>query len=173
MSESKPYTNKRYVQLPRPKHAEEYSLEESYKWQPWKVVFKVELSPVDWDPIDYEMYLRADTPDNATYTAYQVFHIWEHVKRPDRTDEYPLISTEVPSESFPIDEDLYKSEWELCKRLGSYLYGGDFRNPTIFRYVPMGWDIPRGIVTPDKPNIIVPDTSAISHVNATRNRKWD
>lgn len=160
---------KRYVRLPKPKHAEEYSLEECAKFQPWKVVLKVEISYEDDEPRDYEVYLRASGPDDASYTAYHVFNIWEHAQRPDREDpEYPRISTRQQSEAFRISEDLYASEWKIAQKY-DYLCAGDRRNPTIFRYVPKGWDATKSIVLPKPPALLMPTKAELDKVTATKN----
>ena len=153
------YKKKRWVRLEKPKHPECYSLEECAAFQPWKVDLKVENDVGASEPIllDYTIFLRAPSVNDAQYTAYQAFIIWERVKPgiPD-WEEFPRVSTLLPSEAEKLTEDQYKEFWKEAQRY-PHVSTGMKENPTIFRFAKPGWQNPENsLFVPGKSKIIVP-----------------
>lgn len=151
--------------IAKPKHAEQFSLEESARWQPWRAILKV-TPYAGGDDVDYEVFLRADTPDNVMHTVYQLFNAWEHVLKNRDDYDYPRIRDGYDHFAEKLDEQTYMEQWKLCQRLGEKngrcKHAGDRRNPTVFRYDPEGWDVPR---------LIRAGAGDIEFVNNSRNLK--
>lgn len=169
MDDSYRKKTKHFRRLPKPKHAEMYSLQECAKFQPWKCILKVEVDEYDLEPIDYEIYLRAQSPDDVQQTAYACFMIWEHQRSGIPEYEYPKVSEHVPSEAFKLTEDQYMEFWKEAQTY-PHVATGDKRNPSIFRFAKPGWNRRSGIIKPNAPSIIVPDKTAIDAVERTKQR---
>lgn len=161
---------KGFRKLPKPKHAEQYSLKECAKFQPWKCVLKVEVDRFDLEPIDYVIFLRALSPDDVQQTAWSAFMIWEHMRSGIPEWDYPKVSEQVPSECFKLTEDQYMEFWKEAQKY-PHVSTGDKRNPSIFRFAKPGWNQRSGLIKPGNSSIIVPDKSAIDAVMRTKPRK--
>ena len=148
-----------YRKLPKPKHAEEYSLEECASFQPWKVIIKVELDEYDPELVDYIVFVRAPNPHGAMQTAWDAFTIWEHVD----VNNYTFFPRPRSAEMEAISEQQYKEEWKKAQRF-THRKGGMPNNPSLFRYWEPGWDKRSGLLRGLGNNIIVPDTAAIKAV---------
>lgn len=166
--------HKRFIQLEEPKHPECYSLKECAAFQPWRVVLKVEPSyedslDMDFEPLDYEIFLRAPGPQDAQYTAHALFNIWEHVWPKIPLDDYPQISEGIPSEAEKLSEDQYKEFWREAQHYPHWPANRSANdNPTFFRFVKPGWDRTGGRAGHGNASIIVPDKSGIASVQAAK-----
>lgn len=148
-------TTSRFVKLERPKYKEQHSTEECMKFQPWKVTLKVELDDEDPEPVDYEMFCRAQSPGEAQFFCYSLFNYWTHI-RPGNLSIYPKVSTEVHSIAEKLSEDQWYEFWKEAQTY-PHVKLGMKENPTAFRFVKVGWDKRSGIITPGNASIIVPD----------------
>lgn len=167
-------TQKGFIELERPKHPECYSLEECAHFQPWKVILKVEPSwedsvDMDFEPIDYEIYLRAPSPHDAQWTAHGAFTVWEHVRTGIPENEYPMISDRVPSEAIKLTEKDYMEFWKEAQRY-PHVSTGMKENPTIFRFAKPGWNKTGGRAGHGNASIIMPDMDGIKSVQATKQK---
>lgn len=125
------------VQLERPRHAEQYSLEECGAFQPWHVILKVIMREDDFEITDYEIYLRAPTPYSAQWTAYAVFNILEKDQQGLPHDaEYPDVC-HTGSTAEAISEEEYKEAWKEAQYY-PHVKGGMQENPSVFRFVRTG-----------------------------------
>lgn len=166
MSENK---KQKVITLTKPKHAEEFSLEECAAFQPWYVVLKVSVNEYDPEPVDYDVYCRAPSPDDAQMTAYSIFMIWAHPwirgEAALSTTQYPQICVSVPSEAYALDESQWKDAFNTARKSNRFLYAGMKANPSIFRVDKKDWDKGSGLGNGfGKHSIIVPDTAAIASV---------
>ena len=151
-------TETKLVSLKRPKYKEQYSLEECAKFQPWKVTLKVELDDNDPEPVDYDIFCRAASPDEAQFLCYTMFNYWTHI-RPKNLSAFPRVSTQVHSEA----EKLSESQWsEFWKEAQTYPHVklGMSENPSVFRFKKPDWDKRSGIINPNGSSIIVPDITS-------------
>lgn len=151
-----------FRKVERPKYAEELSTRESNKFQPWRVTLKIEPSMVDREPIDYDIYLRCETPEQAQWTAYSAFTAWEKTRVGLTDIDWPRVSEEVPSEAFPLDEDTWSSIWKYAKANLPCRWTGMDENPSIFRFTDDKWVAEmkkrkkRSILVPEKKPILPP-----------------
>ena len=151
-------TETKLVSLKRPKYKEQYSTEECAKFQPWKVTLKVELDDEDPEPVDYDIFCRAASPDEAQFLCYTMFHYWTHI-RPKNLSQFPRVSTQVHSEA----EKLSESQWyEFWKEAQTYphIKLGMSENPTVFRFKKPEWDKRSGLLSSGNSSIIVPDLNS-------------
>ena len=157
-------TQTNFVRLKKPKYKEEYSTEECARFQPWRVVLKVELDDEDPEPVDYEMFCRANSPDEAQFLCHTLFNYWTHVQ-PGNMSEYPQVSTEVYSEAEKLTEDQW---YEFLKEANRYpnVKLGMKDNPSVFRFVKVGWDNRSGILGKGNTSIITPGAEAWESVKA-------
>lgn len=130
------------VELERPKHPEVYSTKECAAFQPWRVVLQVYMTAEDIDPVPYEVYLRAKTPNEAQWTAYAVFNILEKVQQGLPKDAlYPDVAetgtTSEESTAEPLTEEEYMEAWKEAQHY-PHVKGGMAENPTVFRFVRTG-----------------------------------
>lgn len=165
-------TQKGYTTIDRPKHAECLSLKECAYFQPWKVVLKVEPTwedsvDMDFEPIDYVIYLRAPSPSDAQYTAAGAFTIWEHTRPGIDEDDYPKISDRVHSEAYKLSEQDYMEAWKEAQRY-PHVKTGMKENPTIFRFAKPGWNKTGGRAGHGNASIIMPDMEGIKSVQAAK-----
>lgn len=159
----------RVVQMEIPKHKEEYSLRECAAFQPWHVVLMIELDADDPEPVPYELFLRAPSPNDAQYTAYSVFKLWEHDHLD--SDDYPIIST---SSDGHYAEKLTEDQWDsMVKDMKKYPHkkAGMPDNPTIFRIIKPGWDKRSGLLKGTGRSIIVPDMATVKAVTDVHKKK--
>lgn len=166
MSENK---KQKVITLTKPKNAEEFSLEECAAFQPWYVVLKVNVNEYEPEPVDYDVYCRAPSPDDAQMTAYSVFMIWTHPwisgEAALTTTQYPQVCTSVPSEAYALDESQWKDVFNTARKSTRFLYAGMKSNPSIFRIDKKDWDKTSGLGSGfSGRSIIVPDTAAIASV---------
>ena len=156
-----------FRKVERPKHAEELSTRESNKFQPWRVTLKIEPSMEDREPIDYDIYLRCETPEQAQWTAYSAFTAWEKTRMGLTDIDWPRVSEEVPSEAFPLDEDTWSSIWKYAKANLPCRWTGMDENPSIFRFTDDKWVAEmkkrkkRSILVPEKKPILPPGTFSL------------
>lgn len=155
-----------------PKHPEAYSTRESAAFQPWKVDLKVEIDADDPTPIDYTIFIRAQSVANAQYMAYALFNKWEHVD-PEIEDPWPRVCTgeHAPSEAERLTEDQWSSFWIEAQSY-PHVYVGMRENPSIFRFAKPGWNY-RGGLLHGRPSIVVPDKSTIDSKVLENKRKID
>lgn len=152
----------RVVKMEVPKHKEEFSLRECAAFQPWRVVIMIELDADDPEPVPYEVYLRAPSPNDAQYTAFSAFQLWEHPCLD--SDAYPIVSTESRDH---FAEKLTEDQWDsLVKDMKKYPHkkAGMPENPTIFRIIKPGWDKRSGLLRGTGKSIIVPDMATVNAV---------
>lgn len=152
-ADEKPRPNKTYVALKKPKYSKEISLEESAKFQPWKVDLKVEIDVGSDKPetIPYTIFLRAKDPSEVQYLAYMIFTTLERI-RPGIPDykKYPCIASgqENASECEKLTEDQYMSFWKEAQ-FYPHASSGFKDNPSFFRFDTSGKSVKKTIVSPD------------------------
>lgn len=152
----------RVVKMETPKHKEEFSLRECAAFQPWRVVLMIELDEYDPEPVAYEVYLRAPSPNDAQYTAFSAFQLWEHESLD--SDDYPIVSTESRDH---FAEKLTEDQWDsLVKDMKKYPHkkAGMVDNPTIFRIIKPDWDKRSGLLRGTGRSIIVPDMATVNNI---------
>lgn len=152
------------VKLPKPKYREMYTTRECALFQPLKITLQVIPTP-NADPVPYELYLRAGTPDDAMWAAYQIFNAWEHPSEykdggedynPYRDGLFPQIYTGEDPASFgeKISEDAWDATWASFQGIAArngyrILRAPQNDNPSIFRLEPPDWKgKPKLIITP-------------------------
>lgn len=152
----------KWVTMERPKHFEAYSTKESLAFQPWKVDLKVEIDADDLTPIDYTIFVRAQSPSNAQYMAFAAFTKWEHVD-PEIEDPWPRVCTgeHNPSTAEKLTEDQWFSFWAEAQ-FYPHVCVGMRQNPSLFRFAKPGWNHRGGLIRPGNSSIIVPDKSSIT-----------
>lgn len=157
-----------FRKVERPKHAEELSTRESDKFRPWRVTLKVEPSMEDREPIDYDIYLRCETPEQAQWTAYAAFTAWEKTRVGLTDIDWPRVSEEVPSEAFPLDEDTWSDVWKYAKAHFPCRWTGMDENPSIFRFTTNEWVAElkkrkqRSILVPENKLILPSDAGSLN-----------
>lgn len=153
-ADEQPKKKRRVVKLPKPKHAEYYTSRECALFQPLHIVLQVVPSP-GADPVEYELYLRAASQDDAMWTAFQIFNAWEHPSEyregnddynPYRDGLFPQIYTgqEPASTGEKISEEEWDTAWKDTKKLSQLagyrlLKAPQNDNPSIFRLERPGW----------------------------------
>lgn len=160
----------RVCKMEVPKYKEEFSLRECAAFQPWRVVLMIELDAEDPEPVAYELYLRSPSPNDAQYTAFSAFQLWEHDSID--SDDYPIVSAESHDH---FAEKLTEDQWDsLVKDMQKYPHkkAGMKDNPTIFRIIKPGWDKRSGLLSGIGKSIIVPDMATVKAVTeAHKNKK--
>lgn len=137
MSDEEKGKTTKVVELQKPRHAEQYSLEECAMFQPWHVILKVQMA-ADRDPEDYEIYLRAPNPHGAQWGAYGVFCILEKDQHGIPRDAlYPDVCNGRGSSAEAISEQEYAEAWKEAQRY-PHVKGGMKENPSVFRFVRTG-----------------------------------
>lgn len=169
------------VKLPKPKHAEMYTTRECALFQPLRVVLQVLPRP-NADPVPYEIYLRAATPDDAMWTAYQIFNAWEHPSEykdggedynPYRDGLFPQIFTgqDPASVGYKITEEDWDAAWKDVQTYGvvngnSILRAPQNDHPSIFRLSPKDWKGKPGLIlTPGMGDIAMVERSRVKTEN--------
>lgn len=148
-------TETKLVTMRRPKYKEQYSLEECARFQPWKVTLKVEIDDNDPEPVDYEMFCRAASPDEAQFLCYSLFNYWTHIK-PNNFSQFPRVSTQVHSEAEKLNESQWNDFWKEAQTY-PHVKLGMRENPTVFRFKKPDWDKRSGILGQGNTAIIIPE----------------